>query len=144
MIRLIGPGFSLAWRNHDAERLSAFWQRDGDMFHPDGFMEGSQEIIRQNRAHLFMREEYRGSRHGLMIGNIRCITPDVAVADAKWDLRGVTGPKGGVLPPIEGLSTLVLKRNGSVWLIAAYRYSIKQDAGQPVLLKRPGAPETIR
>ena len=145
-IRALGSAFALAWLNQDAMRISQFWAGGGDMAHPDGLVEGTQQIIRQNRAYLFQQPEYRGSRHSLTIGTIRCITPDIAIADAKWDLRGVTDPKGQPAPPAEGLCTLVLKRAGGSWEIEAWRYNMKPSsvATPPTLLRRPGLPDPIR
>jgi creatinine amidohydrolase len=144
-IRLIAPAFYLAWANQDAIKISSFWAPEGDMVHPDGFIEGSAQAIRENRTSLFMRPEYKSSRHSLTFGQIRCITGDVAVADAKWDLRGVTDAKGQTVPPIEGLCTLVLKKGDGGWHIEAYRYSMHpQHAGRPTLLQRPGTPESAR
>jgi creatinine amidohydrolase len=144
-IRSIGPQFYIAWMHQDAERLAAFWAPEGDMVHPDGLIEGSAQVIRQNRASLFMRPEYKNSRHSLTIGQIRCITGEVAIADAKWDLRGLTDAKGQAIPPMDGLCTLVLERTGGAWRIEAYRYSINpQNAGRPTLFQRPGLPDTFK
>ena len=146
-IRGMGPAFALAWLNHDSLRISQFWTAEGDMVHPDGFIEGSALRILENRTALFMRPEYKNSRHSLMIGAIRCITPEVAIADAKWELRNVTNAKGQEIPPSEGLCTLVLKRGpAGGWNIEAWRYSVKPvaNAAQPTLLKRPGYPEIIK
>jgi creatinine amidohydrolase len=138
-IRGIGPAFSLHWTNQDAEKLANLWGRDGDIVHPDGSVERSSQAIRQNRAQLFMRPEYKASRHFLAVGNIRCLTGDVAVADGKWDLREVVDDSRRAVPPLEGLCTLVLRRTGGGWLIEAYRYTVTPRPGQPpVLLKQPG------
>jgi creatinine amidohydrolase len=140
-IRSVGPQFYLAWVQQDAARLASFWTAEGDMVHPDGLIEGSADVIRQNRASLFMRPEYKHSRHSLTIGQIRCITGDVAIADAKWDLRGVTDASGQALPAVDGLCTLVMRRASGVWRIEAYRYSMNpQKPGRPTLLPRPGLP----
>ena len=87
-IRAIGPAFQLAWANQDVDRIVSFWSAGGDMAHPDGLVESNAKIIGENRAYLFRQPEYRHSRHYLAFGTIRCITPDVAIADAKWELRG--------------------------------------------------------
>jgi creatinine amidohydrolase len=139
-IRGIGPAFSTAWLNQDPIALAGFWTPEGDMVHPDGFVERTAQTILENRTTLFMRREYRNSRHGLAIGAIRCIGGDIAVADGKWDLRGVTDEKGNMVPTVEGLLTLVLKRRGGGWGIEAYRYTMKQTLNlkQPTLLNRPG------
>jgi creatinine amidohydrolase len=138
-IRGIGPAFSFHWTNQDAEKLAALWSAQGDIAHPDGSVERTSQVIRQNRAHLFSRQEYRASRHFLGIGQIRCLTGDVAVADGKWELREVVDAKRQAVPPMEGLCTLVLKRAGGGWLIEAYRYTVTPRAGAPpTLLKQPG------
>lgn len=145
-IRAIAPAFALAWANQDPLTLSLLWNAEGDMVHPDGFVERTAQTIRENRAALFMRPEYRGSKHGLYFGQIRCITADVAVADARWDLRGVVDGRGGPMPNAEGLCTLVLRRRAGGWGIEAYRYTMKPTAGarQPTVLNRPGFTDPIR
>ncbi len=61
---------------------------------------------------------------------IRCLSNDIAVADGKWELRGVLDSSGKPLPTMEGQVTVVVKRVGG-WLIEAYRYSLKPtSAGQ--------------
>ena len=139
-IRGFGDAFALHWLNADATQLAGLWSEEGDMVHPDGLTERGRETIRTNRAALFMHKEYRGSKHPMTIGNIRCLTQDIAVADGKWELRGVSDAGGKMLPPFEGLLTLVLKRTGA-WFIEAYRYTQKPaPAPMPTWLKRPGYP----
>jgi hypothetical protein len=103
-------------------------------------------VIRENRAYLFQQREFRGSRHFETIGQVRCITPDVAIADAKWELRGVTDGRGNATPPAEGQCTLVLRRMGGGWAIEAWRYNMKPAtaATQPTILKKPGFLPPIR
>ena len=100
-------------------------RREEDMVHPDGRIERGRETIKTNRAWLFMQREYRGSRHPLTLGNVRCLNADVAVADGKWELRGVSDTAGKLLPTFEGLVTLVVQRSGGAWQIEAYRYTQK-------------------
>lgn len=144
-IRQIGDAFTLHWTNEDAAGLAALWAPLGDIVHPDGFVERGTETIRQNRAELFMRKAYRRTRHPLTLGIVRCITADVAVADGKWELRGVSDGAGNAVGTMEGLTTLVLKRGTGRWSIEAYRYTIKHTATiPPTLLKRPGWPGIIK
>jgi hypothetical protein len=111
------------------------------MVHPDGFTERGRETIRANRAALFMRQEYRSSKHPLTFGSVRCVTADVAVVDGKWELRGVLDAGGKPLPTFEGLLTLVIGRGPTGWAIEAYRYTQKPtSAPMPTWLKRPGYP----
>jgi creatinine amidohydrolase len=148
----IGEAYSVAWANANAEALSLLWSAGGDVMHPDGFIERTRQAIRQNRAELFQRREYRGSRYPLTLRNIRCVDTDVAVVDGKWELRGVSDASGKPLPIFEGLCTLVVKRYGappdapqairaagSGWLIEAFRYTQKPTAVPlPTWALRPG------
>jgi creatinine amidohydrolase len=140
-IRGFGDAFTFHWNNGDATNLSLLWSVDGDMVHPDGLTERGRETIRANRAALFMRQEYRASKHPVTLGNVRCLTADVAVVDGRWELRGVLDAAGKPLPTFEGLLTLVMGRGPSGWAIEAYRYTQKPaSAPMPTWLKRPGYP----
>jgi creatinine amidohydrolase len=141
VIRSFADAFTFDWSNGDATSLSQLWSIEGDMMHPDGVTERGRETIRANRAALFMRQEYRGSKHPLTFGNVRCITSDTAVVDGKWELRGVLDAAGKPLPTFEGLLTVVMARGASGWAIEAYRYTQKPAAApMPTWLKRPGYP----
>jgi creatinine amidohydrolase len=141
-IRSIADAFTAFWANADAERIAGLWANSGDMMHPDGYIERGPIVIRQNRAALFARRDYRSTRHPLTIGLVRCLANDIAVADGKWELRGVLGPSGQPVPWTSGLVTLAVKRHGGAWLIEAYRYTIDtpNEPVPPTLLKRPGYP----
>jgi creatinine amidohydrolase len=140
-VRSIGDALTLHWRNADAAQLAALWAADGDIVHPDGLTERGRETIRANRAALFLRREYRGSAHPVTLGPIRCPSAGIAVADGKWEMRGVTDTTGTALPTFEGLLTLVLSRGLEGWTIEAYRYTQKPaSAPLPTWLKRPGYP----
>jgi uncharacterized protein (TIGR02246 family) len=138
----MGNAYSLHWSNGDAKSLSEMWAPLGDIVHPDGNIERTREIILVNRIQLFARREYRGSKHPLTLTMVRCLTPDIAVVDGRWNLIGVKDASGKDLPMYEGQATLVVKRSGDGWLIEAYRYTIKPPTQPlPVWLKRPGWPD---
>ncbi len=140
-IRGFADAFTFHWNNGDAHNLSLLWSVEGDMVHPDGSIERGRETIRANRAALFMRQEYRNSKHPLTFGNLRCINADTAVVDGKWELRGVLDTGGKPLSTYEGLLTLVMGRGTGGWAIEAYRYTQKPAAvPMPTWLKRPGYP----
>jgi len=140
-IRQMADAFTYYWSNADSEKISLMWSREGDIVHPDGLIERGREVIRANRTALFMRPEYRGSKHPLTMGMIRCLSADVAVADGKWELRGLSDEKGKALPNFEGQFTIVVKRGPEGWLIEAYRYTQRPAAApMPTVLKRPGFP----
>jgi creatinine amidohydrolase len=145
-IRQIGPRFSSYWKQMDAVSLGLLFANDGDMRHPDGTIERGQTMIRQNREELFAKKEYRGSSHPLTLGDVRCITPNVAIADGKWELRLVSpaeaaNPGRGLTPDRynTGWCTLVLVGGGDNWHITAWRYTVNPSNGAPpTTLKQPG------
>jgi creatinine amidohydrolase len=140
-IRGIGDAFAAYWANADADRLGDLWSPSGDIVHPDASVERTAAVIAQNRAELFKRRDYRLTRHPLQVGTIRCLAADIAVADGKWELRGLTDVSGKILPSLRGLCSLVVERVGGTWKIAAYRYTIDPSGPTvPTLLKRPGYP----
>jgi creatinine amidohydrolase len=141
-VRAIGDAFTAYWANSDAERIAGLWNAGGDMAHPDGYVERGPEVIRQNRAALFARREYRNTRHPLSLYAVRCLANDIAVADGKWELRGVLTASGHPAPFTTGRCTLVVRRRDGAWRIEAYRYSVDvpDQPTPPTLLKRPGYP----
>ena len=55
---------------------------------------------------------------------VRCLSEDIAVADGKWELRGLRDAGGQPAPPMQGQVTVVAKRAGETWKIEAYRYTV--------------------
>jgi creatinine amidohydrolase len=135
-IRQIGPKFSIAWREMDAEQIASLFS--GDMRHPDGTVERAPFVIMQNRLELFRKKEYRGSVHPVQLNDIRCLGPTMAIADGKWELRMLDSTK-----PYAGLCTLVLRSSGGNWSIEAWRYTVDPPPNTtpaPTILKKPGWP----
>ena len=144
-IRALADGYNFNWTVKDSISLAGLWSENGDIVHPDGATERGRFTIQRNRTEQFMRKEYRASKHILTFGNVRCLATDVAVVDGKWELRGVTDSAGNPRPRGEGLITLAVHRGEGGWLIAAYRYTVTQQAPvAPTLLKKPGYPEIIK
>ncbi len=146
VIRQIGDAFAYYWASQDADRLGQLWSIEGDMIHPDGTVERTAQVITLNRRQLFLQKAYQGTKHPLTIGNVRCISDEIAVADGKWELRGVTDDNGQAVPTMEGLCTLVVKKGDRNWSIEAYRYTMKPPAGPvpPAVQQRPGWPVIIK
>jgi creatinine amidohydrolase len=145
-IRAIGEKFQLHWRNQDVPLLMTLFAKDADMRHPDGTIERPAETIAINRVELFKRREYRGSVHTVTLNDIRCLGPDIAIADGKWELRMETSPMSTTsgrassagTQIFAGWCTLVLRNPG--WSIEAWRYTVTPQTGPPppTVLKQPG------
>jgi creatinine amidohydrolase len=137
-IRLVGPHFSSLWREMDAYAISTMFTKEGDMRHPDGTIERGREIIWQNRVELFKKKEYRGSIHPVQLNDIRCLSPSIAIADGKWELRLAAGTG----KPYVGWCTLVLRDSGS-WQIEGWRYTVdppQDTTPAPTIFNKPGWP----
>lgn len=145
-IRAIGEKFQLHWRNQEVPALTSLFAKDADMRHPDGMIERTAEVIGMNRTELFKKREYRGSVHTVTLNDIRCLSPDIAVADGKWELRMETSPvttssgrrSSAGVQIFSGWCTLVLRNPG--WSIEAWRYTVNPQEGPPppTVLKQPG------
>lgn len=148
-IRQFGPRFTYHWAQAEADKIAGLFRGLGDMRHPDGYIERGPQVILANRTDLFKKPEYANSKHNLQLMDIRCLGPDMAIADGKWELRLNDDPKGGragrALGPgrsHKGLCTLVFGRNpdGGTWGIEAWRYTVDPSDGvpPPTTLKQPG------
>jgi creatinine amidohydrolase len=145
-IRNVGTKFTYYWAQQDALSLSSLFTKNGDIRHPDGAIERSQEVIFSNRLQLFTRPEYKDSKHYVQLNDIRCLESNVALADGKWELRLRDVPqsrpgRGLVSAPVNaGWCTLVLLKRNETWSIDAWRYTITPPPGAdaPVLLAKPG------
>jgi creatinine amidohydrolase len=148
-IRQFGPRFTYHWSQAEADKIALMFTRFGDMRHPDGYIERGQEVILTNRTDLFKKPEYANSKHNLQLMDIRCLGPETAIADGKWDLRlsdePARGRAGRALGPgrsHKGLVTLTFLKppDGGSWAIEAWRYTVDPPDGvpPPTTLKQPG------
>jgi hypothetical protein len=144
VIREVGVRFSVFWRQMDPEAISLMFADGGDIRHPDGMIERGRTIIKANRTALFAQRDYRGSVHPVTLNDIRCLGPNLALADGKWELRLADVPELGraaaAARTFAGWCTLVLSRAGSNWMIEAWRYTVDPPNGTPppTTLKQPG------
>jgi uncharacterized protein (TIGR02246 family) len=147
-IRNVGDQFTYYWAQQDPVGLVALFTANGDIRHPDGTIERGTQTIQANRAQLFSRREYQGSKHPVQLTDVRCLGPETAIADGKWELRLDAQPLQQTLPgigPVQirsnaGWCTLIVVKREIGWLIEAWRYTINPPAGAPppVLLSKPG------
>jgi creatinine amidohydrolase len=146
IIRNIGNAFTFNWSQEDALAIAMMFTANGDIRHPDGSIERGREIIRANRAQLFTRRDYDGSKHPVDLNDIRCLSGDVAIADGKWELRLRDDPQSmpgrglGTVKTNAGWCTLIVMKAEGAWQIEAWRYTVNPPVGAPppTLLSKPG------
>ena len=103
----------------------------------DGILLGYTELgKRLDQASARVRQQEGGSHADEVETSMMLYINPGAV---EWELRGLTDAAGKVLPPFEGLVTLVVKGGGGGWQIEAWRYTQKPAAApMPTLLRKPG------
>ena len=91
-IKRLEGAFNLHWTNRDAENLALLWADQGDMVHPDGHIEKTRRSIYQHRYEQFNAPEFKGARHSLAFGIIRCINAAMSRTPPEPRCRQVRGP----------------------------------------------------
>lgn len=84
---LIAHGLQHVVAPGERGRRRLLFTPDGDIRHPDGSIERGRNIIAVNRRALFIQREYFASMHVVHLNDIRCLGPNYALADGKWELR---------------------------------------------------------
>ena len=102
-----------AREHNDAKALASLFTPEADQLVSSGeWRKGRESVVKGTLA----SSRNTGGNRTITIQNIRLITPDVAVADGRYEL---TGLKGGVTRSM--WSTFVVKRESNGWRIAAIR-----------------------
>ena len=102
-----------------------------------GFRALVDEAMAQVRTYTVDQVLARQGDPRLQLIDIRCLSPTLAMADGRWELRMLDGTK-----PYAGYCTLVLNGSGS-WRIEAWRYTVDPAPNTipaPTILKKPGWP----
>jgi uncharacterized protein (TIGR02246 family) len=110
-----------AREKRDAGLLEALFTADADQLTTTGeWRQGRASVV---KGGLASSQANPGSRQ-IAIEVVRFVTPDVAIADGRYDIAGEAGA-----PPRKMRTTFVLTRRGSSgpWLIAAIRNMAPTD-----------------
>jgi uncharacterized protein (TIGR02246 family) len=111
--------FVTAWNDHDLWAMSMVYAEDADLINPFGRIAKSRTAIE-----TLLREEHAGplkdSCISLMFEGLRLLTPDVAISDHSFEVSGVRDQSGKKMI-LRGHLTLVFKKHGDTWQIAACR-----------------------
>ena len=112
-----------AWAKGDADALAAHFATDGGFTNVLGMVHFGREAFR-NRHDAIFKSVFKGSTSKLTIAKLRCVRPDVAIAEFDAEICGfVTLPPGlqagrdevGRSKPL-----LVLVNDDGEWWITAY------------------------
>ena len=115
-------GYLKAWNDSDAEALASYCDVDCDRINARGTIWEGKDAILEHYTELFENAPDGVERSlSYEIFSVRLITSDVAVVDARYELRGAP-----TVPPrtIRGMNTVVLVKKDGRWLRAAHRQRI--------------------
>ena len=111
----------LAWNARDAAAYGQLLTEDADIVSATGrSAEGKESILR------LLAEQHAGPYLGVTITNtdvtkIKFVRADAAIADADFQLDGMTAPDGSPLPTLCGVLSFVLCKREGRWLISSIR-----------------------
>lgn len=129
-IRKTWQDYVAAWNKHDANALAAFMTEDADRRIPDGRISNGRAAVLDAIGNEF-RSVYRNATLSSDQVDVRFLTPDVAILDARDELRGVNG--AGESVQRTNHTSIFLKRDGK-WLTVAIR---AWALPSPVISPRP-------
>jgi len=108
-----------AWNEHDAKAYAALFSEDGDVVNVVGWWWRGRDEIERKLTDAFALV-FRESTLTITEATVRFLTPEIAVAHARWTMSGARTPPG-IPEPREGLQTIVLQKFGGNWMIAAFQ-----------------------
>ena len=110
-----------AWNKHDAKAYAALFKEDGDIVNVVGWWwKGRADIEKKlTDAYLFVFKESVLTIKESDV-DVKFLTPDIAVAHARWTMTGARTPKG-IPEPQQGIQTQILERQSGKWLVAVFQ-----------------------
>ena len=102
-----------AREKRDAAAVEAVFTRDADQLVSSGeWRKGREAVVRGTLA----SSESTGGHRTITVENVRFVTPDVAVADGRYEISGIAGGQTRRM-----WSTFVITRGADGWRISAIR-----------------------
>ncbi|HSF15391.1 MAG TPA: SgcJ/EcaC family oxidoreductase [Vicinamibacteria bacterium] len=112
--------FEKAWAAGDAALIASRFVDEGDLVDPAGERFHGKQAIEGRYTELF-QGPMAGSSISLTSTGTRFIGTDVAVADGKYEITGLTSEDGEALPAVKGMYTSVLVKRDGNWMIHCSR-----------------------
>ena len=130
-IRTIVQDEQDAWNRGDAPAFAAHFARDGSFTNIVGMQTYGREPFLKQHAHIFATI-YKGSHNELILGRVRFIRPDVAVADVDSILSHfvsiIPGTPVGSDGAVHTRLQLVLSKENGSWQIDAFHNVVLNPA----------------
>lgn len=112
-IRAVVAQYVDARERIDPEAVEQLFTSDADQLVSSGeWRKGREAVVKGTMA----SSQSTGGKRTITVESVRFITPDVAIADGRYELTGLAGGATRSM-----WATLVLKRSGREWRITAIR-----------------------
>jgi uncharacterized protein (TIGR02246 family) len=112
-IRAVVQKYLEARQERDPKAVTALFTADADQLVSSGeWRKGREALVKGAMA----SSERTGGSRTITVESVRYVTPDVAIADGRYELSGLAGGQTRKM-----WSTFVMKRTGGGWRIAAIR-----------------------
>jgi uncharacterized protein (TIGR02246 family) len=107
-----------AWNSHDAKAYAALFAENADLVNVVGWWwRGRAEIEKKlTDAFVFV---FRDSTLTVTEVDVRFLSPEMAVAHARWTMTGAKTPPT-IPEPRQGIQTFVVNKVEGSWLVAAF------------------------
>ena len=125
-IHRIIAGDAIGWNKGDAKMVARLWHEDGDIRISSGTGSDTGMVKRREAIQARYEKMFTGWAKGTVhihpgAVNIRFLTPDVAVGDGFYDVKGIKGADGKEQPVEKGTWTIVVTKVNGEWGIAELR-----------------------
>ncbi len=119
-IRELYTEYDAAWNKGNSAQLAMVWTDDADHVEPNGRVVAGRTAIWKDFEQRFAGD-LKDTRSQQTVTGIRFITPDVAVADASYEVTGARDAQGQVRPALQGHYVDIWVKRKGTWYIAADR-----------------------
>ena len=118
-IRKVVAATAETWNRHDMKANANLYAEDADVVNVVSWWWKGRALIEKKatEAHACLFKESRLTNNEVAVG---FLTSDVAVVHVRWSMVGHKKPDGTPGEPRKGIATLVMQKQGSHWLIAAF------------------------